>query len=60
MNDEEVNSNSQENDDEDELNDERLFCERGYTDLDHKEIYLKLIFEPFRFSKTNIIKSLGV
>lgn len=46
--------------DEEESDEERVFFEGGFTDLDHKEVYLKLIFEPFRFSKSNIIKSLGV
>ncbi len=29
-------------------------------DVDHKEAYLKAIFEPYRFSKLTILKSLSV
>ena len=29
-------------------------------DVDHKEAYLKSIFEPFRFSKLTICKALSV
>jgi hypothetical protein len=54
------NSGGGDDDDEEEdLDEERLF-DKNMADLDVKEIYLKLIFEPFRFSKSNIIKSLGV
>ena len=50
-----------ENEDEDdvnELDDELLNIDLTKTDL--KEAYLKLIFEPYRFSKSNIQKALGV
>lgn len=47
-----------EDDDVNELDDELLNIDLTKTDL--KEAYLKLIFEPYRFSKTNIQKALGV
>lgn len=49
-----------ENEDEEIDEEERIFIDPGYSDLDIKELYLKLIFEPYRFSKSNMIKSLGV
>jgi hypothetical protein len=45
------------NDDEDEDDYERLI---DFANLDLKESYLKLIFEPFRFSRHNILQSLGI
>ena len=45
-------------DDAIELDDELLNIDLTKTDL--KEAYLKLIFEPYRFSKSNIQKALGV
>jgi len=45
-------------DDVNELDDEILNIDLTKTDL--KEAYLKLIFEPYRFSKSNIQKALGV
>lgn len=52
-------SNVDDDDDEVDVDEERIF-DKSFTDLDLKEVYLKLIFAPFRFSKSNILKSLGV
>jgi hypothetical protein len=46
-------------DDEDDFEDRRRL-DQVYNELDLKEIFLKLIFESYRFSKQNIIKSLGI
>lgn len=46
-------------DDEDDYEDRRRL-EQIANEFDLKEIFLKLIFEPYRFSKQNIVKSLGV
>jgi hypothetical protein len=46
-------------DDEDDFED-KWKVDELYNQLDLKEIFLKLIFEPYRFSKQNIVKSLGV
>ena len=46
-------------DDEDDFEDKSKL-DQICNELDLKEIFLKLIFEPYRFSKQNIIKSLGV
>ena len=43
---------------EDEEDDELVNFDCSKTDI--KERYLKLIFEPYRFSRTNIFKALGV
>lgn len=47
-----------ENEDENDYDEELLDIDLTKTDL--KEAYLKLIFEPYRFSKSNIHKALGV
>lgn len=44
----------------DEDNCDNRLIEMCSSEMDLKETYLKLIFEPFRFSKMNILKSLGV
>lgn len=46
-------------DEEDELENEGM-NNKILSDLDLKEVYLKLVFEPFKFSKQNIIRSLGI
>ena len=43
-------------DDRDEKDDEMTFSKN----VDHKEAYLKTIFEPYRFSKLTICKALSV
>jgi hypothetical protein len=40
--------------------DEYQMIQQYKEQLDAKEIYLKLIFEPFKFSKLNIIKTLSI
>lgn len=52
-------SNEEDEEDEEDIDEERIY-DKSFTDLDLKEVYLKLIFEPYRFSKSNILKSLGV
>lgn len=49
----------EENDENEDSYDHKLI-ESCTSEMDLKEAYLKLIFEPYRFSKLNIIKSLGV
>ena len=44
----------------DEDNQDNRLIEMCTSEMDLKETYLKLIFEPYRFSKMNILKSLGV
>jgi hypothetical protein len=46
----------------DELEDgyDQKLIENCTSGMDLKEAYLKIIFEPYKFSKLNIIKSLGV
>ena len=44
----------------DEDNYDNRLIEMCSSEMDLKETYLKLIFEPYRFSKMNILKSLGV
>lgn len=52
-------SNPEFSDDEDEEDEDELInLDCSKTDI--KERYFKLIFEPYRFSKTNIFKALGV
>jgi hypothetical protein len=46
-------------DDEDDF-EEKWKVDELCNQLDLKDIFLKLIFEPYRFSKQNIVKSLGV
>jgi hypothetical protein len=59
--DDDEEAENDDDEDEDEIDDEeRIFIDPGFSDLDVKELYLKLIFEPYRFSKSNMIKSLGV
>ena len=56
-----ANRNSDANEHEgDEDNQDNRLIEMCSSEMDLKETYLKLIFEPFRFSKMNILKSLGV
>ena len=45
---------------QEEDNQDNKLIEMCSTEMDLKETYLKLIFEPYRFSKMNILKSLGV
>ena len=51
-------NNSAHDDEEDEEEDELFNIDCTKTDI--KERYLKLIFKPYKFSRTNIFKALGV
>ena len=52
------NGDNDENEEEEDDDDHEKLID--FANMDLKETYLKLIFEPFKFSKQNILKSLGI
>lgn len=53
-------ANSEEELEEEDDFENQIMIDKNFQDLDLKEIYLKLIFEPYKFSKQNMLKSLGI